>query len=79
MDSCAQRETLALHKFSYKSFVFLAYLHVLQSAELLWRGRGKVGGRARDRSLGVQCTWLPPQASLSPQKHAYHGMYMILT
>ena len=49
-------------------------------AQLPWRGRGKVGGRARGRSLCVQWTWLPPQPSLPPQKHAYvHATHMILS
>ena len=50
-------------------------------AQLLWRGRSKVGGRARDRCLGVQWAWLPPQPSLAPQKHAsehdHHMLCMI--
>ena len=49
-------------------------------AELPRRVRGKVGGRARDRCLGVQWTWLPPQSSLPPQKHAYvHDTHIILS
>ena len=33
---------------------------------------------AKSRSLGVTWTWLPPQSSLPPQKHAYvHDTHMI--
>ena len=47
-------------------------------AELPRRVRGKVGGRARDRCLCVQWTWLSPQPSMPPQKHAsVHDIHML--